>query len=72
VQICGYINTALKVLEDKINEENIDVAIKEFELFCKRREDEKYINNCFEIETVKIVYEKLKEIQNTKKQKNKL
>lgn len=63
--ICGYINTALKVLEDKINEENIDKAIQEFEAFCKRREEE-YMSNCFGIETVKIVYDKLKQIQNIK------
>ena len=48
-----------KIINDNLPmefEENIDAAIQEFELFCKRREDEKYINNCFEIETVKIVY----------------
>lgn len=66
MQICGYINTALKVLEDKVNVKNIDIAIQEFESFCKRREEEKYITNCFEIETVKIVYNKFKNIQNAK------
>lgn len=64
--ICGYINTALKVLEDKVNEENIDKAIQEFEAFCKRREEEDMLN-CFGIETVKIVYDKLKQIQDNKK-----
>ena len=64
--ICGYIRTALKVLEEKVNEENVDIAIQEFEEFCKRREEEKYTPNCFEIETVKIVYDKLKQIQNDK------
>lgn len=64
--ICGYIRTALKVLEDKVNKENVDIAIQEFEEFCKRREEEKYTPNCFEIETVKIVYDKLKQIQNDK------
>ena len=62
--ICGYINTSLKVLEDKVNIENIDIAILEFESFCKRREEEKYIINCFEIKALKIIYEKLKEIKN--------
>ena len=33
--ICGYINTAIKVFEDKVNKDNIDVAIHEFEEFCK-------------------------------------
>ena len=64
--ICGYINTALKVCEDKVNNENIDIVIQEFEAFCKRREEEKYITNCFSLETVKIIYDKLKQIQNTK------
>ena len=57
----------LKVLEDRVNSENIDAAIAEFEDFCKRKEEENYINNCFEIETVKVVYDKLK---NIKMQKN--
>jgi hypothetical protein len=62
--ICGYINTALKVCEDKVNKENVDVAIYEFEEFCKRKEEENYINNCFEIENVKIVFNKLEYIKN--------
>ena len=65
--ICGYINTALKVCNDKVNKENIDKAIQEFEAFCGRREEEKYVTNCFEIETVKIMHDKLRQIQNTKK-----
>lgn len=32
--ICGYINTALKVCEDKVNKENVDIAISELENFC--------------------------------------
>ncbi len=31
--ICGYINTALKVCQDKVNTKNVDVAISEFEAF---------------------------------------
>ena len=61
--ICGYINTALKVCEDKVNAQNIGVAIKEFEAFCKRREEEKYVKNSLEIENVKVLYNKLKMIQ---------
>lgn len=64
--ICGYINTAQKVCEDKVNKDNVDVAIHEFEEFCKRKEEEIYINDCFEIETVKLMYNMLKQI----KQKN--
>ncbi len=62
--ICGYINTALKVCEDKVNKQNVNVAISEFESFCKRREEEKYVKNSSEIENVKALYYKLKEIQN--------
>ena len=64
--ICGYINTALKVLNDKVNEENIDIAIQEFEKFCERREEEKYITDISSIKCVKILYDKLKHIQNAK------
>ncbi len=64
--ICGYINTALKVFKDRVNTQNISVAISEFETFCKRREKEHYGKNILEIESVKIIYDKLKEIQNNK------
>ena len=63
--INGYINTAKKVCEDKVNKDNIDLAITEFEEFCKRREEEEYIKDILLIETVKIVYDKLKEIKNS-------
>lgn len=62
--ICGYINTALKVCEDKVNKENVDTAILELEDFCKRREQENYITDPSAIETIKILYDKLKQIQN--------
>jgi len=62
--ICGYINTALKVCEDRVNIQNVSIAISEFEGFCKRREDEKYVENPLETENVKILYNKLKKIQN--------
>lgn len=32
--ICGYINIALKVCEDKVNKTNVDIVIKELEDFC--------------------------------------
>ena len=64
--ICGYINTALKVCEDRVNSQNVSTAISEFESFCKRREEEKYVKNPLEVENVKILYYKLKEIQNEK------
>ena len=61
--ICGYINTALKVCEDKVNSQNVEIAIKEFEDFCKRRKEEKYVKNPLEIENVNILFDKLKKIK---------
>ncbi len=65
--ICGYINTALKVCEDRVNTQNVSIAISEFEGFCKRREEENYAKNLLEKENVKILYCKLQEIKNNKK-----
>lgn len=62
--ICGYINTALKVCEDKVRKENVDIAISELEDFCKRREEESYMTNILAIESIKILYDKLKQIKN--------
>ena len=62
--ICGYINTAIQVCNDKVNKENVDIAIKELEDFCKRRDDEKYIDNSLAKEYVQILYNRLKEIKN--------
>ena len=62
--ICGYINTAIQVCNDKVNKENVDIAIRELEDFCKRRDDEKYIDNPFAKESVQILYNRLKEIKN--------
>ena len=64
--ICGYINTAIKVCEDKVNKENVDFAISEFESFCQRRKEEKYIDDFFAIKFVHILYNKLKQIQDSK------
>ena len=64
--ICGYIKTAMKVLEDKVNQENIDVAISELEDFCKRIEDEKFSEDLLTEEPVKMLYSKLKEIRGRK------
>ena len=64
--ICGYINTALKVCNDKVNKNNVDIAISKFEEFCKRREEEKYVNNISEINSVQVLYNRLKEIKNNR------
>lgn len=62
--ICGYINTALKVCEDKVNTENVNQAIEEFEGFCQRRNDESFIDNEIARENVNKLYEKLINIKN--------
>lgn len=58
--ICGYEKTAIKVFEDKVTKENINIAINEFEEFCKRREEENLAENVFELKTVKNIKNKLK------------
>ena len=62
--ICGYMKTAIQVCNDKVNKENVDIAIKELEDFCKRRDDEKYIDSPLAKESVQILYNRLKEIKN--------
>ena len=62
--ICGYSNTAIKVCEDKVNKENVDIAISELENFCQRRKEENYINDYSASESIKILYNRLKKIQN--------
>ena len=62
--ICGYTNTALRVCDDKVNKENVDIAIQELEDFCKRREDEQYKTGVLAEKGVKVLYEKLKQIKN--------
>ncbi len=57
--ICGYIKTALKVCEDKVNKDNVETAIIELEKFCKRRSDEKFIDDISAIRSVKILKNKL-------------
>lgn len=62
--ICGYTSTALRVCDDKVNKENVDIAIQELEDFCKRREDEQYKTGVLAEKGVKLLYEKLKQIKN--------
>ncbi|MBP3595851.1 MAG: hypothetical protein J6J60_00395 [Clostridia bacterium] len=64
--ICGYIKTALKVCEDKVNKNNVDIAIIELEEFCKRRCDEKFIDDMSAINSVQILKNKLLDIKSKK------
>ena len=65
--ICGYMNTALKVCEDKVNKDNVDIAITELDEFCKRRNEEKFIEDMSAINSVKILKNKLLDIKRNKK-----
>ncbi len=55
--IQGYINTAKKVFDEQINKNNIGIAISEFKLFCKRREEE-YNVEVFNLDNVKFILDK--------------
>lgn len=63
--IRGYINTAFKVINDKVNKQNVEIVLKEFEDFIQRRNNE----NCFIDEksekNIDIVREKLLDIKNS-------
>lgn len=61
--ICGYMNAALKVCEEKVNKNNVEIAISELEAFCTRRKDEKFIDNDTSRESLQILKNKLKEIK---------
>ena len=62
--ICGYIKTALKVCEDKVNKDNVDTAIIELENFCTRRNNENFLEDVEAIENVKLLRNHLLEIKN--------
>lgn len=61
--IQGYVKTAEKVFQDKINKNNCELAFFEFESFCKRREEE-YKIKVFEIEHIKLFLNKIKNYDN--------
>lgn len=62
--ICGYIKTALRVCNDKVNIVNVDSAIFELDSFCNRRNNENYFEDTKAIENVKILRNRLLEIKN--------
>lgn len=59
----GYINTALKILEDKVNTNNVDLAILGYEDFCKPKSSQKFDIKYLD-ENTKLIYDKLLEIKN--------
>lgn len=57
--ICGYINTALKVCHDKVNVQNVDTALNEFNSFCGRRINENFIDNEIARNSITLLYNEL-------------
>lgn len=62
--ICGYINTALKVCHDKVNVQNVDTALNEFNSFCGRRINENFIDNEVARNSITLLYNELIKIKN--------
>ncbi len=61
----GYMNVAKKIFEDKVNEENINLAIDEFEDFCKDKGDkDSYFNKAKLGENCTEIYEMLENLRN--------
>lgn len=63
----GHINTARQIFKDKINKNNIDLAISEFEDFCKPTDGWKSMEKDFSQwngEYIKEIYEMLKKFKN--------
>lgn len=58
----GYMNTALKIFEDKVNKENVKLVILEFEDFCKQGAEEKFDENKHLNVQTRFIYDKLKEL----------
>ena len=62
--IKGYINTAEKVFSEKINKNNLNIALQEFEAFCRRREEE-YDIETFNLESVKLILNRMNKLKET-------
>lgn len=58
----GYIKTAMKILEEKVNKDNVSIAISEFEDFIKTKNDVEFYFNDIQNENIKMIYNKLREI----------
>ncbi len=58
----GYINTAKTIIKDKININNVNIALEEFYSFCKAREEE-YNIEVSKLENVKLILYELENIK---------
>ena len=64
----GHINTAKQIFKDKINRNNIDIAISEIEDFCKPKDGWNSMKKDFSHwngDYLKVIYEKLLEMKNS-------
>lgn len=59
----GYINTAVKILEDKVNVDNVDLALEEFKDFCSHNDTGIFNENDLGNDTRRI-YDMLLNIKN--------
>ena len=58
----GYMNTALKIFEDKVNKENVRLVTLEFEDFCKQGTEKQFDENKHLNEQTRSIYNKLKKL----------
>lgn len=63
--IRGHMNTALQILKDKVNYENIEIVLEEFKDFCTNKETGIFNENELR-ENTKAIYEMLLKIKNKK------
>ena len=54
-----YMKTAIKIFEDKVNANNIDLAISEFKYFCKPKCVDVFDEKIHLNENTKLIYDKL-------------
>ena len=64
VVIRRYWNTCLRIIQDKVNKDNVDTAIIELENLCTRRNNENFLEDVEAIENVKLLRNHLLEIKN--------
>ena len=58
----GYMNTALKIFEDKVNKENVRLVTLKFENFCKEGTEKQFDENKHLNEQTRFIYGKLKKL----------
>ena len=54
----GYMQTAIKIFEDKVNSDNIDLAFSEFKDFCKPKYVDKFDEKIHLNENTKLIFDK--------------